>query len=516
MRYLLFLFLLFLCTLTFGQKSVKVQNQIRIISYYDLRDDANKGFFKYRQELPKLLLEATANGQITAYDVAESSNPKEISYIDIKEKLTYTTQDWNDEFDITEEYYYPESLSLFGVDKTIGLKGKKRYEQINFINIYLPEYESIEGFRKYICSYRFEDFKNLCNENDWIWYNVTMEHFYNSNVMTNLDGNYTWDSGIGHQLINGINQGKITGFNKNGDSKIPSLAIPEDHAISLAVKETNPGNGMTLDIYSNNDYSFTAPNPQYLISVRTNELLKNHTASGIMYLADAIQLGKLNKTKDYQVPTDTLALDGQLNDGTKDPTYNKGILKLPASADQLNNRSITYAQSSLINFNDSMNNVLMKNEKFVNLLLGAVESGKVKIYRDDSLKVPLSKTQFQENISMRELLFDPDTGEEFEDLIIFSPESMSLAVLTEEVTYHLGTEKKTSTPKALTLMIAPEQTITGLIKYIGSFDMNEIKELLESEWVEFNGKQMNFYQVITSNELRRYYQFSSHLELLPE
>ncbi len=528
-RIVLALVLIMSHLITFGQKVQKVNEQLRTLTFFDLKNDSNRSFHKYNEEIPRILINALEQGKIKAYEVSDSSQVNELSFEEFKEKMELPgfEEDPFDWWDESDDYYLESEISIIGLDETIGFKKKKYYRRINYINLYVPEYVSHTGLRTYLASFRFEEFAKICSEEGYLWYQPELFYFWNANGFTNLYYRYFFESKAGNELIALLKSGKIKGFHKEGNSIDLDINFSNKYSdyprFEIAFREPKgmPFKNTVIDIYYNPDGYYGSYNIQYLVSCNTSDF-EEYQSSKVLYLSDAILTNLLTPLVNQysnQLERDTISVNGTLKNGLSDPEYDpKGILAQVPSGIQI--KKITNNQVSRIDLYDSINNVLVpEGQEISRYLMEAIDTDKLEIYWTNALEKQMTKEEYTEAITMIEPAIDPfaDPFEYNEDEVyLYSPLSLTIFLLSQKAEFDLKSGEKLLNPYAIGMTLRADDSPYGLDQTVGWLNVNDVKNLLIDKKAEatFFGEKLNYYDILMSDKIISYFQVGSHIKVL--
>ncbi|MCR9250769.1 MAG: hypothetical protein NXI20_10105 [bacterium] len=513
----------------FGQKVQKVNEQLRTLTFFDLKNDSNRSFHKYQEEIPRILIDALEQGKIQAYEVSDSSQVSELSFDEFKKRTQIPGfeedpfDDWGDDAD---SYYLDSEISMIGLDETIGIKKKKRYKRINYISLYVPEYVTYTGLRTYLASFRFEDFAKICSEEGYLWYQPELFYYWNSNGFTNLHSRYFFESKAGNELITLIKAGKIKGFHKDDGPIDLDINFSNKYSdyprfeIMLREPKGIPFKNTVIDIYYNPDGYYGSYNIQYLVSCNTSDF--GNENSEVLNFSDAILSNLLTPLVNQytnQLERDTISINGTLKMGLPDPEYDpKGVIaQIPS---ELQIKKFTNNQISRIDLYDSINDVLVQEgQEISRYLMEAIDAGKLEIYWSDALEKQMTKEEYTEAITMVEPDYDPfaDPFENNDDeAYLYSPLSLTIFLLSQKAEFDLKSGEKLLNPYAIGMTIRADDSPYGLDQTVGWLNVNDVKNLLTDKKAEatFFGEKLNYYDILMSDKIISYFQIGSHIKVL--
>lgn len=518
--------------ITLCQKVQKVNEQLRTLTFFDLKNDSNRSFHKYQEEIPRILINALEQGKIKAYEVSDSSQVSELSFEEFKKRTQipgFEEDPFDDWVDDADSYYLESEISMIGLDETIGIKKKKRYKRINYINLYVPEYVTYTGLRTYLASFRFEDFAKICSEEGYLWYQPEIFYFWNSNGLSNLHSRYFFESKATNELITLIKSGKIKGFHKDGNSVDLDINFDSKYSdyprFEIALREPKgiPFKNTVIDIYYNPDGYYGSYNIKYLVSCNTEDF-GEYQSSGVLDFSDAILRNLLTPLRSQytnQLERDTISINGTLKMGLTDPEYDpKGVIAHVPSG--LPITKFTNNQISRIDLYDSINDVLVqKGQEISRYLMEAIDAGELEIYWTDALEKKMTKEEYTEAITMIEPDYDPfaDPFENNDDeAYLYSPLSLTIFLLSQKAEFDLKSGEKLLRPYSLGMMIRADDSPYGLDQIVGWLNVNDVKNLLTEKKTEatFFGEKLNYYDILMSDKIVSYFQIGSHIKVLKD
>ncbi len=387
----------------YAQKKVKVDEKIRVIEYHVLSKLENSGFYRKNQELPKILLEAAVNNELSTYQIDYHEGA---AILISPEALSRKLRKVNEPGLI--EKYQPEEVSLIGIDVTQGYKDDQIYRQYNFLNLYVPYYHSPTTTNVYIASFRFNDVLELLDNKGVLWYTET--YALSRGIFSNHGGNSLGKTGWFKQVLEDIKLGHLN-VTFNDGVNISGYQALDGYAVDIRLTESFDGRHFSLDsieLYKAQSGSEQNQNlficsvafkdyQNYLSGPKSNSIsmMSEALLNNILISPSEIWRNRFENFYDANfMDNEIISHDGTFQDSDRIDPYSTGMKLSPQKAERkkITNKRYTVRQ---IEFSDlSMAGKEQLNGMLQTILESAFK-GSLDIYENDSLLTTISPNEFK-------------------------------------------------------------------------------------------------------------------------
>lgn len=520
-KILLIILILNITTSAYAQKSVKVEDPVRVQEFYDLTEEENKPFYRYEAELSGVIIDAVNSGLLKPYDVYNYLEPHPLTIEEWLSRLAIERTEFSgesdddewgwgaeeDEWGYEEEgetvtYYLSREASLISLDVTKGRKGKKEYRQINYISLYVPAENTEYGITQYLGSFKFDEVKLLFRDKGIIYYPLSRKIVWKDFLLPGYDissyenfyeKNYNLASlmGIDSASVDIANVLLFLQFNeviKNGFYHPASVNI---------YKDDNSGKkDLAAKISSKKWKSYFNQKPE------------------VLYLNDAITTGKLTPLSDYSKH----GIEKQERLSNLRPLLLNNGEFVDEEITDLSEAALSYNQTEVVNLKEQANAVLHREDKELSrILMDAEMAGKISLSKNEFFDLYITNEEFIERLT-KEIsgTEDWDSEKGNKRVIMFLPQQLYLIFPLYKVTFNGKGENKEYEFRGLGLVIPSSETITGIDEIVGYIKADDLHKILyEDPRAEFNqnGTSFNYWDIFNDRLYKGYLKYSTHMQI---
>ncbi len=492
----------------FSQRKFKVNEKSRVIAYHVLSYEENGGFFKKNQELPSVLLDAAFNNQIAIYQIDYNTGIEEQI---TTEALKIFFRKFNDpKGPIT---YGPEEVSLIGIDVTKGYQDDQVYYQYNYLNLYMPYYNSATTTNIYIGSFRYDEALDLLDDKNVLWYSEG--YGLTNTIFTNYEGFSLEETTLAKNLLEDIKNGYLDA--SFGESiNISMYNAYDGYPVEVHLRERKEGAffiPVAIELHKANVKSGEG---SFICSVPWEEMrqyIKSQVKYSISFMSDALLKRILtspsetwrNRYENFYdsnfTDWEVIAENGKFIESNQVDILSAGNKIEPQKAGniEIGHRKLMIHQVEFLNPELSENEGFLKSSyEITRIFIDEALKGNLNVYTNDSLLTEMGANEFKAHVAQLRA----------SNISISSAESPYLFDLVYRVMFNYQGEKKSYEPVGLGVINAKENH-----RPIGFFKVNSLMKCLSarSEYDSRLGKQ--YFEMLLNRDFKSYLRRSSHISI---